>query len=455
MKKMTFADMQEMQNDLLGFTQKTAVTYGGVAHLKMLWMHLFMVNEPAVIREILIHHSHQMHRDPFVSRVFKRFMGNGVFVAEGDFWKKQRKLMQPAFHATRIRAYTDIMAEYTRDMVQGWQADEVIAVDQALTHLTLRIIAKTMYDVDIAEETAVIGYNMKEILSVVEAQLKMNFLPPKWLPTALNRRYNKAYRNITDLLRRIIHERQAEGRDHGDLLSMLLSVRDEDGNPMPEQQLLDECLTFFVAGHETTAAALTWTWYLLAQHPEVAQQLYAQIDDVLDGDPLTFDKLASLPLLEAVIKETMRLYPPAFGFGRTVKEPFAVDGYEFPKGGIILFNSFVTHRRPDLYEEPEAFRPERFMDKATEPDRYAYYPFGAGPRICLGNMFAMLEAQTILATMMQHVQLELAVTKPVELDTLVTLRPKDDLLMRIEERRPITHPASTKNSLHSEIVLEN
>jgi cytochrome P450 len=269
----------------------------------------------------------------------------------------------------------------------------------------------------------------------MEAQLKMNFIPPKWLPTRLNRRFNRAYQKITELLRRIIRERQAEGRDHGDLLSMLLSVRDEDGKAMPEQQLLDECLTLFVAGHETTAAALTWSWYLLAQHPDVAAQLYSEIEEVLGGEPITFAKLPSLPLLEAVVKETMRLYPPAFGFGRAVQEAFAVGDYNFPKGAIILFNSFVTHRRPDLYEEPEAFRPKRFMDKATEPDRYTYFPFGAGPRICLGNMFAMLEAQVILATMMQQVQLELAVTRPVELDTLVTLRPKEPLLMRVGERR--------------------
>jgi cytochrome P450 len=312
---------------------------------------------------------------------------------------------------------------------------ETLAVDQALTQLTLRIIAKTMYDVDLATETAVIGQNMKELLTVMEAQLKMTVNPPAWVPTKLNRRYNKAYQNITDLLRGIIRLRQTEARDHGDLLSMLLSVRDEEGSPMPEQQVLDECLTLFVAGHETTAAALTWAWYLLAQHPDVAQQLYDRIDEVLGDEPLTFEKLSSLPLLEAVIKETLRLYPPAFGFGRQVQEPFTAVGYDFPKNAVILFNSYVTHRRADLYEEPDAFRPERFLDKATEPDRYAYFPFGAGPRICLGNMFAMLEAQVILATMMQQVQLQLAVTKPVELDTLVTLRPKEALLMQVAEKR--------------------
>lgn len=434
MKKLSFAEIKAFQSDMLTFAQKTAVTEGGIAHLKLLNMHMYLVSEPAAVHEILIHHAHQLHRDPFVSRVFKRFMGNGVFVAEGDFWKKQRKLMQPAFHATRIRAYTDMMAQYAREMVVEWQPGETVAVDQALTHLTLRIIAKTMYDVDIVEETAVIGQNMKEILGIVEEQLKMNVLPPKWLPTRQNRRYNTAYNNITDLLRRIIHQRQAEETDHGDLLSMLLSVRDEDGNPMPEQQLLDECLTLFVAGHETTAAVLTWACYLLSQHPAIAQQLYEQIDQVLDGQPITFDKLAELPLLEAVVKETMRLYPPAFSFGRTVMEPFTANGITFAKGSVILFLSYVTHCRPDLYAEPEAFKPERFLDTANEPDRYTYYPFGAGSRICLGNMFAMLEAQVILATMMQQVNLQLAVTKPVEMDTVVTLRPKDALLMWVEKR---------------------
>lgn len=448
MKKLSFAEIKEFQKDMLGFAQKTAVTDGGITHLKVLNMHMFLVSEPAAVREILVHHSHQLHRDPFVSRVFKRFMGNGVFVAEGDLWKKQRKLMQPAFHATRIRAYTDIMAHYAREMVESWQPGQTLPVDEALTHLTLRIIAKTMYDVDIAEETAVIGHNMKEILSIVEEQLKMTFVPPQWLPTRQNRRYHTAYQNITNLLRQIIHQRQATAADHGDLLSMLLSVRDEEGNPMPEQQLLDECLTLFVAGHETTAAVLTWTWYLLSQHPAIAQQLYEQIDAVLGDQPITFDKLPELPLLEAVIKETMRLYPPAFSFGRTVMEPFTANDTTFPQGAVVLFLSYITHRRPDLYAEPTAFKPERFLDKTNEPDRYTYYPFGAGPRICLGNMFAMLEAQVILATMMQQVGLQLAVTKPVEVDTVVTLRPKEALLMRVAER-PFT---PTKNGLHLEAV---
>lgn len=437
MRRLTFAEMQAFQRDQLAFVQGLTAELGGIAHVKMLWLEMFFVTEPAIIRELLIHHGHQMHRDPFVSRVFKRFMGNGVFVAEGQAWQRQRKLVQPAFHAMRIRDYTDTMAAYTRDMVAGWQAGQVVAIDQALTWLTLRIIAKTMYDVDIAEQTAAIGQYMREILTVGEAQLKMSVLPPKWLPTPGNRRQQRALKQIKELLRDIIRQRRAEGIDRGDLLSMLLAARDADDQPMSDEQLLDECVTLFVAGHETTAAALTWAWYLLAQHPEILARLQAEVWGVLGNKPITFDRLADMPLLEAVVKETLRLYPPAFGFGRTVMEPFSAGGHDFAKKAVILFSIYATHRRPDLWPVPQEFRPERFLDRENVPDRYAYLPFGAGSRICLGNMFAMLEAQVILATMVQQAALALAKSKPVEMDTLITLRPRDPLQMQVTSATPL------------------
>lgn len=429
MKKLSFADMRRFREDQLSFMLQAAQEMGGVAHVKMLWVEMFFVSEPAMIRELLIHHAQQLHRDPFVSRVFKRFMGSGVFVAEGETWQRQRRLMQPAFHAMRIRDYTETMAAYTRDMVSGWQPGQEVVIDQALAQLTLRIIARTMYGVDLESETAVIGQLMQEILTVAEAQLGMAAPPPPWLPTPGNRRQQRALRQVKTLLRAIIRRRRAEGIDRGDLLSMLLAVRDEEGRPMPEQQLLDECVTLFVAGHETTAAALTWTWYLLARHPHVLASLQAEVEAALAGAAMTFEKLAEMPLLEAVVKETLRLYPPAFGFGRMVMEPFTAGGHHFPKRAVILFSTYATHRRPDLWDEPEAFRPERFLDKASAPDRYTYLPFGAGSRICLGNMFAMLEAQVILATMVQQVALSPAEDAPVVMDTVVTLRPRDPLRM--------------------------
>ena len=436
MKRLSLAEMGAFQNDQLTFIQtlvNEALAQGaaGVVHCKMLWQELFFVAEPAVIRELLIHHGDKMRRDPFTRRVFKRFMGNGVFVAEGESWRRQRKLVQPAFHAMRIRDYMETMTAYTREMVAAWRPGQEVVIDDELTRLTLRIIAKTMFDVDLETGTAVIGQLMKEILLVGEAQLKMIAPPPAWLPTPGNRRQQRALHAVKELLREIISQRRAGDEDRGDLLSMLLAARDEDGRPMSEEQLLDECVTLFVAGHETTAAALTWTWYLLAQHPGILAQLRQETTRALADAPLTFASLAQMPLLEAVIKETLRLYPPAFGFAREALESFTAAGQHFPRGAVIMFSVYATHRRPDLWPEPEAFKPERFLNRENEVDRYAYLPFGAGSRICLGNSFAMLEAQTILAAMVERVNLTLVESKPAVLDTVITLRPRDPLRMKV------------------------
>lgn len=442
MKRLTFTEMNEMQADQLGFLQKMEREQGGVVSFKMLWFTMFCLSEPTVIREFLVKHAGDTHRDPFVTRSFKRFMGSGVFVAEGEAWRRKRKLVQPAFHATRIRSYADTMAEYTQEMVARWKDGEVKEVDTELTQLTLRIIAKTMYDVDLLEQTVTLGHLMKEILTVAEAQLNAPLVPPKWVPTPLNRRQNRALRQIEALLRGIIDARRRDGQDHGDLLSMLLNVRDEDGNPMSERELLDECITLFVAGHETTAAALTWAWLLLDQHPDVADRLYAEVDEVLGGEPVTVEALRELPLLDAVIKETLRLYPPAFSFGRQVLRPFQIGPHQFPKGAIVLISPYVTHRRSALYDAPDQFRPQRFLNAETQPDRYAYLPFGAGPRVCLGNTFATMEAAVILATMIQHVRLDRTNNAPVERSTLITLRPRDPLAVRITRRKTIATPST-------------
>lgn len=301
-----------------------------------------------------------------------------------------------------------------------------------------------MYDVDILAETNALGDLMKEILTVAEAQLKRFIVLPQWIPTAENRRQQAALREVRNRLNAIIEARAIHPASHtsteppqyqdkGDLLSMLLLARDETGLPMSRTQVLDECVTLFVAGHETTAAALTWAWYLLDRHPQVLADLQDQVHRILGARPITLESLAQMPLLEAVIKETLRLYPPAFAFGRSVQEPFHAGGVDFPKGAIILFSTYTTHRRPDLWENPEAFLPQRFLDPATHPDRYTYFPFGAGARICLGNMFAMLEAQVVLATMLQHGTLHCVDTSPVIKDTVVTLRPRDPLRMELRK----------------------
>ena len=365
-------------------------------------------------------------------------MGNGVFIAEDEAWQRQRKLVAPAFHAMRIRAYAATMADYTREMVGRWRDGQVVALDKELTQLTLRIIAKTMFNVDLLPEAERIGRLMQDLLETGEKQLDAAYPPPNWVPTPTNRRQKAALRELHELIRTIIHQRQASGGDEGDLLSMLLLARDDEGQPMSESQVIDECVTLLAAGHETTAVALAWTWLLLGQSPAVAARLYDEVNGVLGGEPVTFERLAELPYTEAIVKETLRLYPPAFSFGRTPLEEidFTAEGgrYLFRKGASLIVSTIAMHRLPEYYPDPLAFRPERWAAGEPQPPKYAYLPFGGGPRVCLGNLFAMMEAQVILATMAQHVRLSPLAESLPHWEPLITLRPKPPVEVRVGRR---------------------
>ncbi|MDJ0752315.1 MAG: cytochrome P450 [Ardenticatenaceae bacterium] len=432
MNKLTFADLKRLQTNQIEFLYDVQEKHGGIAHYKMLGVNLFFINDPQLIRELLIKNPHHTHRDPLTTNVLRRVTGDGVFIAEGEKWRRQRKLVQPAFHAVRIRRYAAIMAEYTTSMMAGWEDGQVVAVDEAFTKLTLRIIARTMYGVDIDAQTEKFGRLMQEMATIAESHLKMTIVPPEWLPTAKNRRQKQIRAEVEALLREVIHDRRQNPEANDDLLSMLLLARDEEGRPMDDRQLLDECLTLFFAGHETTAALLTWATHLLSSSEDVMSKLRQELRDVLGDRTIQYEDIARLPYLEAVLKETLRLYPPAYGFGRTAVEPFSIGDHHFPKRSVILVSTYITHHRPDLFPDPERFCPERFLDPDQQPDRYAYLPFGAGPRVCVGNMFAMMEASIILATLVQRVRLTRADTQPVVMDTRVTLRPRDPLRMRVE-----------------------
>ncbi len=432
--KVSWRDSQALSSDRIGWMIRSA-TQQGVSHFKVLWFDIFFIADPDVIRELLVKRPHLLHRDPFTTNVLRRIMGNGVFIAEDEAWQRQRKLVAPAFHAMRIRAYAETMAAYTREMVGRWQDRQTVALDKELTQLTLRIIAKTMFNVDLLPEAERIGRLMQDLLETGEQQLDAAYPPPNWVPTPTNRRQNAALRELHELIRGIIRERKARGGDEGDLLSMLLLARDDEGRPMSEGQVIDECVTLLTAGHETTAVALMWTWLLLGQYPDVARQLEAEVDGVLAGRPVTFERLAEMPITESVVKETLRLYPPAFSFGRAPQEDiaFTAEGgdYFFRKGASLIVSTIAMHRLPEYYPEPEAFRPERWAAGAPQPPKYAYLPFGGGPRVCLGNLFAMMEAQVILATMAQHVRLSSVAAALPEWSPLITLRPKGVVEMRV------------------------
>ncbi len=436
-QKVSWRESQALSVDRIGWMIRSA-TERGVAHYKVLMFDIFFIAEPNVIRELIVKRPHLLHRDPFTTNVLRRIMGHGVFIAEDEAWQRQRKLVAPAFHAMRIRAYAATMAGYTRQMVGRWQDGQVVALDKELTQLTLRIIAKTMFNVDLLPEAERIGRLMQDLLETGEKQLDAAYPPPNWVPTPTNRRQNAALRELHDLIRDIVRQRQASGRDEGDLLSMLLLARDDDGRPMSEAQVIDECVTLLTAGHETTAVALMWTWLLLGQEPAAAEQLYAEVDGVLGKEPVAFERLADLPYTEAVVKETLRLYPPAFSFGRTPQEDirFTAEGgdYFFRQGASLIISTIAMHRLPEYFPQPEAFRPERWAAGEPPPPKYAYLPFGGGPRVCLGNLFAMMEAQVILATMAQHVRLEPVAAGLPPWEPLITLRPEGTVEMRVSRR---------------------
>lgn len=433
-RRLSFKEIRDYQDDEMAFMLRAAKEQGGLARFKMAWINMTVVTNPDLIRELMVKRPLDLHRDPFTTKVLGRIMGDGVFIAEGADWQRQRKLVQPAFHAKRISQYAATMAEYTAEMCAGWPDEAVVAVDRELTELTLRIIAQTMFNIDLGDQTSELGTDMQTILEVGEAQLDMTFVPPPWLPTALNRRQNPALARVRGRMHDIVRERMGSGADEGDLLSMLVMARDDEGRPMDEDAIVDECMTLLVAGHETTAVLLSWIWVLLGQHPETVAQLLAEVDRVCGGRPVTFEMLPDLVWTEMIVKEALRLYPPAFGVGRTPVRDIVVEGHELKRGELIMISIYALQRLAEFYADPEQFRPERWAEGEPPPPRYAYMPFGAGPRICLGNMFAMMEAQVILATMVQQVRLAPQIAGEVEAEPVITLRPKGPLLFVVGRR---------------------
>jgi cytochrome P450 len=360
-------------------------------------------------------------------------LGKGLLTSDGALHATQRRLVQPAFHRGRIEAYQATMAAETARMLDTWRADETLDFTAAMHDLTLTIVGRTLFDVDLAHQAGDIGASVNAMI---------RFL--RFRPIALtNRRINlpgmpyhrflKYKARMDAMVYGLIAERRARGTDNGDILSMLLAARDEDGTAMTDTQAHDEALTFLAAGHETTANALGWTFMLLARQPAVRQRLTCEITEVL-GDRLpTVADLARLTYLECVIKESMRLYPPAWAGTRIAQEEVELRGYRLPKGTIVGFSQYLTHRMPEHFAEPERFLPERFdPDHGERHPPYAYIPFGAGPRSCIGSGFALMELKTIVPIILQRFRPDLAPGQRIEIEPLVTLRAKRNIRMRVD-----------------------
>ncbi|MGA2098051.1 MAG: cytochrome P450 [Candidatus Acidiferrum sp.] len=419
--------------DPLGYFTGIARKYGDIAGLRILNFKIFLINHPDYIEDVLVNHPRKFIKGRIL-KANKRVFGDGLLTSEGDFWLRQRRLAQPAFHRARIAGYGATMVEYTERLLDEWRHGEERDLHKEMMRLTLQIVGKTLFDADVERDAHNVGKSL-ELLLELGADFRRTIFIPQWLPTPTNLRLELAIRRIEKVLYRIIADKRASGRDAGDLLSMLLAAQDEDGSRMTDKQLRDEAITLFLAGHETTANTLSWTWWLLAQDAAVEAKLHAELESVLGGRTPSLEDLPKLVYTSHVITESLRLYPAAWGTARTAIEDHEIAGYKVPRGSGVSFAQWTVHRDERWYDAPEEFRPERWEgDLMKRLPRFAYFPFGGGPRQCIGSNFALMEAALILATIAQKFRFRLVEGHPVVPLASITLRPRYGVRAVLESR---------------------
>ena len=436
--------LPEFQRDPLGLNMRAFQNYGDIVLLPgPLGQNAYLVNDPDLIHAVLVTHADKTKKPAPLKLVFRSSFGDGLFFSEGSFWRRQRKLAQPAFHHRRIQSYAAGMVQCAQRMLANWQDGQSRDIRQEMSATTLKIVVDALFHSTVEEETGSIYAALTELGEIIWRQSRnpLLALTPDWAPLPLMRRKRRASAALDTIVYRFIQQRRAANADTGDLLSMLMLAEDENGQRMTDRQLHDEVMTIFIAGHETTALTLTWAFVLLAQHPAAETRLQAEVDRVLQGRAPTLIDLPSLPFTERVIKETLRLYPPAWLLLRQTLEEIPLGSYHVPKGQQIWISAYIMHRHPHFYDQPEAFRPERFdldetgQDLETRLPKFAYLPFGGGPRVCIGNAFALLEAQLLLATIVQRYRLIITPDSTIKLRVGPTLGFEAGALMQVVQRR--------------------
>jgi cytochrome P450 len=404
-----------------------------LAQLRLGFMNTLMVSAPAQAHEVLVTNEASFVKAPGLAVFLKPLLGAGLLTSEGSAHTRQRKLLAPVFAHKRIASYAQTMGERGARFAERVQNGDTFDVAEAMMRLTLEIVGKTLFDAEVGSDADAVGEALTTVMKTALAQLGSLVPLPPFVPSPTNLRNRRAVARLDAVMYRVIRERRARPVDRGDLLSMLLAAQDEDGGTMTDKQVRDEAMTLFLAGHETTANAMAWTLYLLAKNPEARARVEAEADAL--GHAPSYDELKQLPYTLAALKEAMRLYPPAYIVARRAVAPVTIGGHAVKKNTIVFINVLGIQRRPDVWAEPEAYRPERFLDeKEKQLPRCAYMPFGAGPRICIGNHFALMEGHVLLATIARRLRLDLAGGTPVELEPLVTLRPKGGVEMRATVR---------------------
>jgi cytochrome P450 len=428
--------MRDFNRDQLGFIERARDEYGDIVWMRFLYVPALFLYHPDDVEYVLVTNPKNFIKSMSLrSNFFQRLVGNGLLTSQGEEWKRARRLSQPAFHRERVASYGDTMVDYANRLSSKWQEGETRDIHTDMMRLTLEIVVQCLFSADVSHDVDEVGATLKELVKPFASMATLGWILNNRLPTPAHLRFHRLARKIDDVVYRIISDRRATGEDRGDLLSTLLAARDEDGSQMTDRQLRDEVMTLFLAGHETTALTLAWSWYLLGTHPEAERRFHAELDEVLGGRTPTVADLPRLKFTEQIAKESMRLYPPAFGLGREAIADCEIGGYRVPAGTQVFMFQWATQRDPRFYDEPLLFRPERWTEDFIEQlPKYAYFPFGGGPRACIGASFAMMEIILCLATIGQKFRLELVPGHPVSIYPAMSLRPKDGIKVVVKNR---------------------
>jgi cytochrome P450 len=431
-----------VRKDVLGFLRQTHQDYGDVSRYRLGPITSYLIVHPDGLRQVLQDNVKNYTKDHVSYTMGRWIVGNGLVTSQGSFWLRQRRLAQPAFHRQRVVTLGQRMVQATEEMMERWEAQaprgEPLEIVEEMMRLTLRIVTEALFGTQVEAQAREISH----AFNLLSEQFVTRFRTFRVLPPVLPTRYDREFRTAVQTLRAsvagIIAERRRRNEDLGDLLSMFMLARDEEtGEQMDDAQLQDEVCTMMLAGHETTATLLSWVWAVLEQHPRVEARLHAELAEVLGGRPPTAEDVPRLNYTRMVVEETLRLYSPVYILSRKVKEDDVIGGYRITAGASVDFSPWLTHRHPEFWEEPEAFRPERFSpEQVARRPRFAYFPFLGGPRQCIGNNFALMEAQLILASVAQRFQLRAGTGSMPVPEPLITLRPKGGLPMRLQRRSP-------------------
>ena len=431
-----FGSVFEPKGDSIRYLTKCTREYGDIVFFRFLGVPACYTSRPEYIESVLVTQSNNFVKSKDY-RAMRRVLGNGLLLSEGDFWRRQRKLIQPAFHQGRITAYAQIMIDYTQRMLASWSDGQALDMHEAMMRLTLGIVAKTLFDADVSHEAEGVDAALTVLMGKFLRQAGMALLLPTWVPLPTSQLLKRAVGRLDKVIYGIIEQRRASGQLSGDLLSAFLQAQDDEGVGMTDRQLHDEIMTLFLAGHETTANVLSWTWLLLGQNPETEQKLIEELERVLGGRVPTPADLPQLVYTDMVLRESMRLYPPVWVIGRRALASFRLGEYEIPADTNMLISQYLMHRDARYFPEPEKFVPDRWgagNARTAALPRFAYFPFGGGPRVCIGAGFAMMEAVLLLATIAQKFQIQISPEEKVSMQPSVTLRPRNGIPVTLKRR---------------------